>query len=139
MWAIGELIVLVIYVILSIPPILIVIRLKRKKTFPVKKLTYLVIAIIPLFLFSYSQYTNHRNAELQYVGVYYLTDYPNCISCVLNLNANNSYKVVFDQEIIEQGKWKYSSGGDYWIVDIGEHGQLGSGKYRYNDRENNFK
>jgi hypothetical protein len=44
----------------------------------------------------------------------------------------------FSQKDVEQGRWKYSSGADYWIVDIGESGQLGSGKYRYDDRENDF-
>ncbi|SDK45344.1 hypothetical protein SAMN05421823_102769 [Catalinimonas alkaloidigena] len=111
----------------------------REKKSTVREFVYLTIALIPITLFSYIQYINQRNAELEYVGVYYLTEYPNCDTCVLNLNSDNAYTVIFDDRTLEQGKWKYSSGGDYWIVDIGKNGQLGSGKYKYNDRKNNFK
>ncbi len=138
MWAIGELIIWIIYGILSLPLILIITQLIRKKKVSIKGLVYLVIALMPLFLFGYNMYIKQRKVELKYVGVYYLTDYPNCDSCVLNLDKNNLYTVVFNERTLEQGRWKYSSGGDYWIVDIGERGQLGSGKYKYDDRENNF-
>ena len=97
------------------------------------------MAIIPLTLFAYNQYSNHREAELKYVGTYYLTDYPDCESCVLILNKNNSYSVANQENEFEHGNWKYRSGGDYWIVDIGEYRQLGTGNYRYNYSENNFK
>lgn len=129
----------IIYLILLLPLAWIVARLMREKKSTVREFVYLTIALIPITLFSYIQYINQRNAELEYVGVYYLTEYPNCDTCVLNLNSDNAYTVIFDDRTLEQGKWKYSSGGDYWIVDIGKNGQLGSGKYKYNDRKNNFK
>lgn len=139
MWAIGELIILIIYVILGIPPLLVITRLKKAGQVSGGKIICLVLALVPISLFGYSQYINHRNAELEYVGVYHLTDYPSYDSCSLSLKANHSYTVNFAEKVLEQGKWKYSSGGDYWIVYIGESGQLGFGKYKYYQKDNGFK
>jgi hypothetical protein len=138
MSAIGELVVWIIYAILCIPPLRALFILRKNK-FNKNGAIYLVVASIPLALFAYSQYSNHRKAELEYVGIYYLTEYPNCDSCVLHLNRDNSYSVTLNGNELEHGNWKYRSGGDYWIVDIGEHGQLGTEKYTYHDRDNNFE
>lgn len=140
MSAIGELIVLIIYLILCVPPIWIILLLiLRGKKFRTKGITYLLIGLIPLTVFSYNQYSNHKDAEIKFVGFYYLTEYPDCNPCKLNLKENNTFTVYNGKEEIERGKWKYRSGGDYWIVDIGKYGQLGSGKYKYELSENNFK
>ena len=64
MWAIGELIVWIIYGILSLPLILIITRLIRKKKVSIKGLIYLVIALMPLFLFGYNMYIKQRKVEL---------------------------------------------------------------------------
>jgi len=129
------------YILLAIPPIwmiwLLIFRknkLKRKR-----RITLLIILSVPIIMFRYKQVSNHRQAELQYVGTYYLTDYQNCKSCVLKLRDDNTYSVLNGKEETENGAWKYLSGGDFWIVEIGKHGQLGTGEYNYNRKENNFK
>lgn len=140
MSAIGEILEFIVYLILLIPPLCIIILvIVREKEFLKKGLFYLSVALIPLSLYTYSEYSNHREAELKYVGKYYLTNYPDCEPCVLILNKNNCYSVTKLNKELEQGKWRFRSGGDYWIVDIGEHGQLGTGEYRYNRFENNLK
>jgi hypothetical protein len=137
MSAIGELIVWTIYAILCIPPIITLMILREKK-FRRKGPIFLTLALIPLTLFGYNQYSNHREAEWKYVGVYYLTEYPNCDACFLILNKNNFYSVINQDNEIEKGKWKYRSGGDYWTVDIGVNGQLGTGNFKYNRSEKKF-
>ena len=134
MFALGELIRFFIYLILSIPPIIaVVLIIIRGRKFSNRNLILLSISSIPLVLFSYNVYSNHRKAELQYVGIYILNNYEKCDSCILELKKNNSFTVT-DQEVqIEKGKWKYRSGSDYWIVDIGNYGQLGTGKYKYSE------
>ncbi|MEY8848593.1 hypothetical protein AB9K26_07245 [Psychroserpens sp. XS_ASV72] len=139
MSALGELFVVLIYVILTIPIIIMIglILVKRKKI-KTKYFIYLLVSSIPLIFFSYSQYNNHRQAELRYVGTYNLTDYPNCKTCILKLKKNNTYSVLKRNVEIEKGDWNFRSGGDYWIVDIGKFGQLGTGKYKYSKSKNNF-
>ena len=83
MSAIGELIVWIIYAILCVPTI-VALFILRKNKYIKNGAIYLVIASLPLALFAYSQYSNQREAELKYVAKYYLTEYPNCDSCVLN-------------------------------------------------------
>ncbi|WP_298903445.1 hypothetical protein [uncultured Psychroserpens sp.] len=135
MSALGELIVFGIYVILIIPILLtLIVCIKRKKK--LSGTLFIIISLIPLALFSYSQYQNHRDAELDYVGIYDLTEYPNCDSCILKLNDDNTYLVSIEGSKIEHGKWNFRSGGDYWIVDIGEHGTLGSGRFKYTTYKN---
>lgn len=139
MSALGELIIIGIYLVLSIPLILtLIVALLRKKKKTLNRLLYPFLAAIPLILFSYFQYQNNRQAELKYVGIYYLTNYLNCKSCTLKLNTDNTYIVSKDSTDLENGKWNYRSGGDYWIVDIGENGQLGTGKFEYHKRKNHF-
>ena len=138
MSAIGELIVWIIYAILCIPPIVTLVILRKNKS--IKNGTiYFVVASLPLALIAYSQYSNQIEAELEYVAKYYLSAYPNCDSCVLQLKRDNSYSVTLNGNELEHGNWKYRSGGDYWIVDIGAYGQLGTGKYKYRHRDKNFE
>ncbi len=140
MSAIGELIVFLIYFILSIPILIFLIGLIKSKGKQItkKRLIWLIISTILLILYGYAQYSSHRKAELDYVGIYQLTEYPDCDSCILELMSDNYYIVREKQNIIEKGRWKYKSGGDYWIVYLGEFGQLGTGKFRYEKRNNGF-
>jgi hypothetical protein len=132
MSGLGELIIIGIYVVLSIPIILtLIVSLLRKNKKKLNRLLYPFLTSIPLIIFAYFQYQNNKQAELKYVGIYYLTEYPNCQYCTLRLNVNNTYIVSKGDIDLENGKWNYRSGGDYWIVDLGDYGQLGSGKYRY--------
>ncbi len=139
MSTIGELIIFLIYFILSIPIFIFLIGLIKSKGKQIKKrLIWLIISTVLLIFYSYAQYSSHRKAELDYVGIYQLTEYPDCDSCILELNSDNLYIVREKQNIMEKGKWKYKSEGDYWIVYLGEFGQLGTGKYRYEKRTNGF-
>lgn len=137
MLALGELFILIIYIILCIPTLaIILILIADRKRHKSKRLIYLLISLLPVSLFAYHQHTEHRQQKLKYVGVYALTAYPNCNACTLHLNKNNTYRVCRDTTEIERGNWNYRSGGDYWIVDIGKSGQLGSGNYTYITSEN---
>ena len=139
MFGLGELVILLIYLILCIPPLLIIALLVlREKEFLTKGLIYLTLALLPIILFSHHQYAKHREAELKYVGTYYLSEFPNCDSCILHLKDNNSYSVTTQEHEIENGAWEYCSGSDYFIVYIGEYGQLGGGDYKYSYSENDF-
>ena len=137
MAALGELIIFLIYALLTIFVLVALGKLiwPRKENNRKWAFFWLIIALIPLTLFSYSQYINHRTSELEEVGVYHLTQYPNCESCLLELKEDNSYSVSKADKIIENGKWHNESGGDYWITYIGESGQLGNDIYRYNKKE----
>jgi hypothetical protein len=134
MAALGELIVYAFYAILILVAIVFLrLALIEKKT--PTRLRYTMIGVVSicfLFLHIYDLKLNHRESELEYVGTYVLTQYPKCNSCVLILNGNNTYEVVNGNNVMENGNWHYESGGDYWIVYIGDNGeQLSSGKYDY--------
>lgn len=132
MSGIAELAKLVIYAIVILPPlVMLIIMLLNGKKFFKKGLRYLFFTSIPLMLLVIFDITNHKNEELGYVGVYYLTEYPDCTSCQLELKENNTYTITKGDREIESGSWNYRSGSDYWIVDIGEFGQLGTGNYAY--------
>lgn len=140
MSAIGELLVIIMYFFLSIPVFVALILTFRVKDKPIKKsrLIGLIALVIPLVLYTYLQFSSHRTAELEYVGIYELTDYPKCDFCILELQPNNHFFVRNKQLIVEEGKWEYKSGGDYWLVVLGTCGQLGTGKYKYETRNNGF-
>ncbi len=134
MYAIGSLFVLFIYFVLSAPALLLLgLLVLNRKSLRTLHYIYFIVASIPLVLFSTYRYTEHREAELEWVGYYYLTDYPNCLKCVLELDAGNRYRVFENDSTLESGQWDYDHGGDYFIVSLGEYGQLGSGKYAYHE------
>ncbi|HEX8425918.1 hypothetical protein [Hymenobacter sp.] len=78
-------------------------------------------------------YRNHLKAEADQTGVYQLSSYPDCASCVLELKPHNYYEVRQGQIVKEQGPWRFESGDDNWIVYLNEDDQLGTGQYSYND------
>lgn len=94
----------------------------------------IIFSGLPLILFASWMYYVNRSNELMNVGKYSLTEYPNCNPCILELKTNNLYEVKDDEKVVEVGKWRYDSGGDFWIVELVEHGQLGSGKLTYSDK-----
>jgi hypothetical protein len=84
------------------------------------------------FIFKSCQDNNYKNNQLDQVGIYYLTNYPNCDSCYIELNENMTYKIINKGQKVKNGDWHYESGGDYWITYLnGERDQLGSGTYSY--------
>ena len=130
--ALSSLLTWIAYFILALPPLwLLTLLILREKEYRKKGLAYFSVALLPLIILVYTNYTTFREKELKYVGSYSLTDYPNCSSCILILYKNNSYEVKNEGKNVEEGEWKYRTGSDYWIIDIGEFGQLGSGIYQY--------
>lgn len=85
-----------------------------------------------LLWFRWSQYENYRANQLSVVGVYFLTSYPNCEACVLELREDKSYTVVDNRRVVEQSNWHHEVGGDYWITYLdSDKSQLGTGRYKY--------
>ncbi len=135
--AFGELLTFILYFILLIPVFILsinfVIRFKRKENIS-RILLWMLISSIPFTFFIYTQYNSQKESELNYVGIYNLIEYPNCNDCKLILNRNNTFTVTSNKKQFEKGKWRFRTGSDYWIVDIGEYGQLGSGKFKYSKK-----
>ena len=134
--ALGELIGIIFYLILLIPIAVMLVRLFYDNKRNRKNYVWLVFSTLPLLLFSYSQFNSHRNSELEYVGKYQLDTGSICDGGVIELKSDNTFIIMCDEKILESGKWNYREGSDYWIVDIGEHGQLGSGNYKYSLKMN---
>lgn len=133
MAAISELLIYFIYFILGLTSIVFFVL-----TFTTKKQNKIWTGVAGLFftflLFNFKSYEsdNYKKNQLSQVGFYYLTNYPNCDSCVLELKENQMYQVTKRGQIIEQSNWHYEVGGDYFIVylDNDKH-QLGSGDFVY--------
>jgi hypothetical protein len=117
-------------------------KLAFASNFKLLRITYSLLALCSFasltFCF-YLQWQKHRKEELQYVGTYYLTEYPNCPTCVAVLKRNNTYKVLDGENEIEKGNWRFESGGDYFILYMdNDKYQLGSGKFSYERSTNGF-
>lgn len=104
------------------------------------KIIYIVVAILSFSLLTYwiiETHQKNRQRELEHVGTYYLTKYPNCNNCVVVLSSDNTYKVLNGDSVIEKSNWHYKSGDDYFIVYMdNDKGQLGSGKFSYDSSDN---
>lgn len=132
MSAFGELGRFLIYIMLTIPFVLIIgLLLLKRRNYKFTHLIYLLLCSAPLLAFSYQHYNKHRQAELKYVGEYKLTNYLDCEACILVLYEDNTYTVYNKVYVVEFGEWKFRGGGDYFMVDIGKKEQLGSGKFKY--------
>ncbi len=135
MSAISELFIILIYIVLGgVLLIALIFTLVVKR--PYKYFTAIVAAFfaILLVLFAYNQRANYQENQMGKVGVYYLTDYPNCATCHLILSENMTFTVVSGKKIIETGDWHYEQGGDYFITYLNnDRNQLGAGNYRYGD------
>jgi hypothetical protein len=133
MSALGELFIYVIYFVLGITTIaflVLTIIIKRKA----KILTGFATIFFGFLLFSFKscQSHNYKENQLSQVGLYYLTEYPNCDSCIIELKENQTYEVTKNRQVIERGNWHYEVGGDYWITYLdNDKYQLGNGKFAY--------
>ena len=133
MAAIGELLVYVVFLFLAVGALhFFVLASKTKK---VKKLLALLAgAFFCYLLYAYSSYLSesHKNEQLRQVGIYYLTNYPDCENCILELKEDMTYEVRNNGNVIKKSDWHYESGGDYWITYLdNDNHQLGSGDYSY--------
>lgn len=137
MSGLGELLVFMLYALLGSSAIICILMIIASNS-KLLKLLYFIgfIAGAALFFLYYNYKSNsHRASELEYVGTYYLTDFPNCNSCKVVLKADNTYEVRKEAYVIETGDWHYESGGDYWIVYMNnKDDQLGSGRFAYKEQ-----
>jgi len=133
MSALGELIIYVVYFMLGLHCIIfIVLTITSKKSTKPWTLLASLMFVFLFFNFKSCQDNNYKRNQLSVVGVYYLTNYPNCDSCYLELKENMSYVIVNEGKVIEQSNWHYEVGGDYWIIYLdNDRHQLGSGEYFY--------
>ncbi|CAN5546654.1 hypothetical protein BH11BAC3_BH11BAC3_22330 [soil metagenome] len=139
MWALGELFYGFIYVLLALG---FLIFLSASVFVKRRKIMYFVWSVVFASLF-YIYHTNNKNtykiSQLQYVGSYDLTNYPNCDSCILIFKEDNTYNVTKNSKIIESGDWHYDFGADYFIVYINqEKERLGHGRFKYQNANNPF-
>ena len=134
MHGLAEIVELFIYVVLCIPPAFVLLLITmREKGFWKRGIGYLFIAAIPLLFFGYSDYSKQNSEEHKYIGSYSLTHYPNCPSCVLKLNMNNSFVITDLGTLIKEGEWQYESGQDYSFVVVGDMGQLGLNHLKFDE------
>ena len=91
MTAIGEIIVFMLYAVMF--SLALVCLLKTiVSTSKLDKYLYLIgfFCSIGIFLMYFNFKSNsHRTSELEYVGYYNLTNYPNCETCKVFLKENN--------------------------------------------------
>src|SRR4051812_18554249 len=88
MAALGELIVLFIFLLLGLAAIVfLILTFTAKKSS--KPWTLLGSIFFCVLLFSYKSCLNeaYKKSQLDQVGIYYLTKYPNCDSCIMNYLA----------------------------------------------------
>jgi hypothetical protein len=133
MSALGELLIYFIYFVLGLGSLLFL-----ALAFISKRTTKIWASLAALFFgslfFSFRswQNDNYKKNQLSQVGKYYLTDYPNCNSCIIELKENLTYEVTNSGKIIEQSNWHFEVGGDYWITYLdNDNYRLGSGKFTY--------
>ena len=133
MSALGELFIYIIYFVLGILSIgfLVLTMTSKKKT---KILTGLATLFFGFLLFSFKscQSRNYKENQLSQVGLYYLTEYPDCDFCIIELKENQTYEVTKNGQVIERSNWHYEVGGDYLITYLdNDKYQLGNGKFEY--------
>ena len=133
MSAIGALIIFMIFFILGL--ICIVYFIKALGADSSRKKRYLITSSIVFLLFTFLKSGKDRSylqAQMGEVGIYYLTDYPNCDSCYIDLKENMTYNIINQGKVVETSNWHHEEGGDYWITYLNnDRYQLGSGEMAY--------
>lgn len=133
MAALGELLIYIIYFTLGLLCLfLLFLTIRSKKTIKIWTFIGSLFFGILFFNFKSCQDNNYKKNQLSVVGTYYLTNYPNCASCIIQLNEDMTYYVVSNGNIIEKSNWHYEVGGDYLItyLDNDKH-QLGANEYAF--------
>ena len=129
MAGLGELIILLIQWGLGLLAFVFLFLVFKVK--PKEKVWMLAGSLFSYFLFfSFRSHLNdlYLDNQRDQVGIYYLTNYPDCDNCILELKEDHTYEVRDDYKILEQSDWHYESGGDYWITYLdNDNHQLGSG------------
>ena len=129
----GELILYIIYYFLLASGLVFLILtfiVKRKMKFITIILS--VISIFLFFQFKSCKKENYKIVQKREVGIYYLTQYPDCNNCFVRLNENMTYDVVKNDTVIETGNWHTEIGQDYWITYMNnDKDQLGCNRFSY--------
>jgi hypothetical protein len=133
MSAISELIVLLIFVLLGVCGLaFIFLTFKVRRSNKPWTLLTSFLFIFLIFCFRSCEINGYKNSQLHQVGIYYLTNFPNCDDCILELKEDMTYQVRSKNKVIENSNWHFESGGDYWITYLdNDRSQLGSGDYAY--------
>lgn len=133
MAALGELVIFLVLLLPGLGAIGLLFWATRAK----KSLKPLVLSgsiLCCVLFFGLKSYLNngHKKEQSSRAGIYYLTNYPGCESCILELKEDLTYEVTRKGIVVEKSNWRYESGGDYWItyLDNDRH-QLGAGNYAY--------
>lgn len=133
--ALGELFIYLIYVFLvlgAVGFIYLTFYLKKSR----KPWTILGCILCCFLFFNYRSCLKdaYKRSQLTQVGIYYLTEYPNCDNCKLELKEDMTYEVRSNGKVIEKSNWHYEVGGDYWITYLNnDNHHLGSGNYAYKE------
>src|SRR3569833_2611328 len=134
MSALGELLILVAYVVLIVTGFILAVKIFTAK----KAFAKICFAAGSVFFFMFVLWlivgtrTARRAAELERAGTYHLTSYPNCNSCKAVLLEDNTYIILNRDSVLAKGDWHFEMGGDYLIIYLnGENDQMGNGDYQY--------
>jgi hypothetical protein len=130
MSALGELIGKIIYwaiILGGLVSLILAIILKGTLRKAIAAGIFLLCIILVLFMRN-----DYRQSQLNHVGTYYLTNYPNCDACIAVLKDDNMYEVKQNKKTIERGNWRFESGGDYLVVYMNnDSDKLGSGRFQF--------
>lgn len=131
--AISDLIPYLIFVFLGLAAIFFLVS-TFKANRSAKPWTLICSAFFCFLIFKFNSWLKERyeKGQLDHVGIYYLTDYPNCDHCILELKEDKTYQVSNNDTVLEKSNWHFESGGDYWITYLdNDRSQLGGGQYAY--------
>ena len=134
MWAIGALLVYVIYFILALLGFSFWANayMSTERTSKILSSIAGLIFVGLIVWLKICQFQDRRQENLEAVGIYYLTNYPDCNSCSIELKEDLTYAVLKTNAVLETGDWHTDSYADFWATYLnGERDQLGSGKYEY--------
>jgi hypothetical protein len=130
---VGELLIFIINLFLGLTSLMLFVQAFTKyKTIKPRILSYSAIFFILFCMLKSCRDKGYHNAQLEQVGIYYLTNYPNCDSCYVELKEDMTYDLVRKDTVIKTSDWHFESGGDYWILYLDkDRYQLGSGDFEY--------
>jgi hypothetical protein len=122
-----------VYFLLSLLVLLSIFLTIKAKKF-LKPFALLTAIFFCYLIFNFRSYLieSKKLAQLHRVGFYYLTNYPDCDSCVLELMEDKTYVVRAKDKVVEKSNWRFEAGCDFWITYLdNDRKQLGSGSYAY--------
>lgn len=131
--ALSELIVPLVYFCLILLALLFLgLVFVIKKPYKFLPLLAHILFLVLIYRFYNWDEQSAKNAQLQQVGIYHLTAYPGCDSCIIELKEDKIFEVKAGDSILERADWYYKAGGDFWITYLNQgQYQLGRGKYSY--------